>query len=178
MIWKAIPGTKGEYQVSNTGLVMTTKTGRILRPVIDVRGYERVALYKTDKDRRYKVHRLVATAFIPNPNSLPQVNHKDGDKRNNNVDNLEWISNADNMKHANANGLRDGHRKFCMEKKKPIIATNIKTGETIKFDSILSAKNALKTCHINEVLDGKRKQAKGYTFKLLEEVGPDADNSH
>ena len=164
--WRAIVGTNGEYKVSNTGKVMTTKTGRILKPCIDQRGYERVCLFKADRTRRYKVHRLVAMAFIPNPNSKPQVNHIDGNKRNNNIDNLEWVTNDENFRHSMENGLREGHHAFCESRKKRVIATCIKDGSQRVFDSILSAGKALKTCHIPDVLKGERKQAKGYTFRL------------
>lgn len=170
MIWKTIEGTNGEYQVSDTGLVKTTKTGRILRPAVDARGYERVCLFKMDRDRRYKVHRLVAMAFIPNPNNLPQVNHIDGDKRNNNVSNLEWITNEDNMRHAKEHGLRVGHERFCESRKKPVIATNIETGEQIVFESILAAVKGIGTYHVTAVIKGQRKQAKGYTFAFKEAV--------
>lgn len=166
MEWKNIEGTNGEYQVSDTGLVKTVKTGRILKPIIDQRGYERVCLFKMDRDRRFKVHRLVAQTFIPNPNNLPQVNHLDGNKRNNSVDNLEWITNADNMKHAKMNGLRAGHERFCKAKSKRVIATHIATGEKIVFESILAAVRGLGTQHVSDVLQGKRQQSKGYTFAL------------
>ena len=174
-MWREIPGTNGEYMVSNTGKVRTTKTGRILAPAIDARGYERVCLFKKDRDRRYKVHRLVAITFLPNPNGKKQVNHKDGNKRNNCVDNLEWVTNEENMHHSRANGLHEGHQRFCDSKKKRIIATNLESGEEIAFDSILSAKKAIGTSHIQEVLKGLRYEAKGYTFRYAKEVMPNAD---
>lgn len=164
MEWKFIEGTNREYQVSSTGLVKTTKTGRILRACVDQRGYLRVALFKTNREKRYKVHRLVAEAFIPNPQGLPQVNHKDGNKANNCVSNLEWVTNEQNMKHAKENGLRKGHEQFCKETSKRVIAINIETGEQRIFDSILSARKNIGTQHVQEVLAGKRKQAKGYSF--------------
>ena len=174
-IWKDIPNTNGQYMVSNQGKVMTVKTGRILTPVIDERGYERVCLFKADRDRRYKVHRLVAIAFLPNPQGKKQVNHKDGNKRNNSVDNLEWATNEENMKHSRANGFHDGHKRFCESKKKRIVAIHIESGEETVFDSILSAKKTIGTSHITEVLKGLRYEAKGYTFRYAEEVMPNAD---
>ncbi len=173
--WMYIPNTSGQYKVSDTGKVMNTKTGRILSPAIDERGYERVCLFKADRRRRYKVHRLVALAFIPNPENKPQVNHKDGNKRNNSVSNLEWVTNAENMDHARANGLHEGHQRFCNSKKKRIIAIHIESGEEIVFDSILSAGKAIGTTHIPQVLQGLRYEAKGYTFRYAKEVMPDAD---
>lgn len=177
-IWKDIPGTNGEYKISNYGKVMTAKTGRILSPAIDMCGYERVCLFKMDRHRRYKVHRLVAITFIPNPNGKEQVNHKDGNKRNNSVDNLEWVTHKENMRHAKATGLREGHQRFCNSIKKRIVATNIESGKEIIFDSILAAKKALGTCHIQEVLKGLRYEAKGYTFRYVKGVMPDANVSN
>lgn len=177
-IWKDIPNTNGQYKVSDTGKVMTAKTGRILTPAIDERGYERVCLFKVDRNRRFKVHRLVASAFIPNPDGKKQVNHKDGDKRNNCVSNLEWATNEENMSHSRANGLHDGHKRFCESRKKSVVATHLASGERIVFDSILAAKKALKTCHIQEVLRGDRYEAKGYTFEYAKEVTPDAHVSN
>jgi hypothetical protein len=173
--WRDIPNTNGQYKVSDTGKVMTTKTGRILSPAIDARGYERVCLFKVDRDRRYKVHRLVASAFIPNPDGKKQVNHKDGNKRNNCVSNLEWVTNEENMNHSRANGLHDGHKRFCNSKKKRIIATNLESGEEIVFESIMSASKAIGTSHIPQVLKGERYEAKGYTFREMKEVMPNAD---
>ena len=170
MVWKTIEGTNGEYQVSDTGLVKTTKTGRILRPNVSIHGYERVCLFKMDRERRYRVHRLVAMAFIPNPDNLPQVNHIDGNKRNNNVSNLEWVTNHENVIHAKEHGLRTGHEQFCESKKKRVIATNIASGEQFVFDSIMAARKGIGTCHVQEVLKGQRQQAKGYTFALEEAV--------
>lgn len=171
MIWKTIEETNGEYQVSDTGLVRTTKTGRILRPAVSRHGYEIVCLFKMDRERRYRVHRLVAMAFIPNPDNLPQVNHIDGNKRNNHVENLEWVTNEQNMHHAKEHGLRAGHEQFCASKRKRVIATNIETGERIAFESILAAVKGIGTNHVCDVLKGKRQQTKGYTFALEGDAG-------
>lgn len=164
-MWREIPFTGGQYMVSRDGQVKTAKTGRILKPNIDARGYERVCLFKFNREKRYKVHRLVAITFIPNADNKPQVNHKDGNKRNNSVENLEWVTNEENMHHSRENGLHDGHRRFCESRKKRIIATHIDSGKQMVFDSILAARNAIGTCHIQEVLKGIRHQAKGYTFR-------------
>lgn len=166
-LWKEYPGSK-EYLISSYGRVKTAKTGRILTPCVDARGYERIALFKHDRNRRFKVHRLVAETYIPNTENKPQVNHKDGNKRNNRVDNLEWATNAENFEHSVQNDLRKGHREYCENKKVAVVATNVQNGEEIYFDSITAAKVALKTNHVQEVLKGKREQAKGFTFRYAE----------
>lgn len=102
-IWKDIKGYEGKYQVSNLGNVRGKK---VLSPKINKNGYKEVSLYN-GKQKSFYIHRLVAEAFIPNGNKLPQVNHINGDKTNNCVDNLEWISNYDNIQHSIRTGLRD-----------------------------------------------------------------------
>ena len=103
-IWKEISGYNGKYQVSSWGRVRNAETGNILKPYKNGKGYLKVGLMVKGKKNpeKHRVNRLVAKAFIENPNNLPQVNHKDGNKENNSVTNLEWITNSDNMKHAKA----------------------------------------------------------------------------
>lgn len=87
--WRPVVGYEGLYEVSNTGQVINIKTGHILKQHKDKDGYWVLSL-KRDKYKSYFAHRLVAQAFIPNPDNLPMVNHKDEDKSNCMVDNLEW----------------------------------------------------------------------------------------
>lgn len=93
-IWKDIEGYEGLYQVSNLGRVKSLKFNKekILKLLLDSKGYYKVNLYKNNKIKTYLMHRLIASAFISNPNNLPQVNHKDEDKTNNKVENLEWCT--------------------------------------------------------------------------------------
>lgn len=99
--WKDIRDYEAFYEVSNYGLVRNKKTGRILKTADAGKGYLYVNLGKCDKGKtkNFKVHRLVAEAFIPNPKNLPQINHKDLNKQNNRVDNLEWVDAYQNQRH-------------------------------------------------------------------------------
>ena len=100
--WKDIKGYEGLYQISNTGLVkrilsIKCKTERILQQGTQKTGYNYVNLSKNNKTCTKRVHRLVAEAFIPNPLCFSEVNHKDEDKSNNNVENLEWCTREYNL---------------------------------------------------------------------------------
>ena len=105
--WRPIPGTKGFIEVSDLGNVRSLLRGHpyLLKTQTDNKGYHRIRITIEGKKSTYKLHREVAKAFIPNPNSLPQVNHKDGNKGNNSVANLEWCTNRQNQLHALALGL-------------------------------------------------------------------------
>lgn len=107
--WRSIAGWEGQYEVSNTGRVRNVLTGRLFHVNANSKGYVHVSLYrrKPERPKTYKVHRLVAEAFLPNPDGLEQVNHKDLNKLNNAVANLEWVSHKDNQAHAYANGVYD-----------------------------------------------------------------------
>ena len=103
-VFTDIPGYEG-YQVSNLGRVKNNKTGKILKPYL-TRGYLRVSLYNESSRKCKLVHRLVAEAFLPNPDNKSDVNHINGCKTDANVCNLEWVSASENMSHAHQNGLR------------------------------------------------------------------------
>ena len=104
-MWRDINGFDGRYQVSNKGRVRSFarksyKEARILKQSYEKDGYYIVGLHYSEKGikgRTGRVHRLVAEAFIPNPNNLKEINHKDEDKTNNNVDNLEWCTTKYNL---------------------------------------------------------------------------------
>ncbi len=129
-IWKDIKEYNG-YQVSNLGRVrtfnkttFTTKHGvrhwenRILKPREDIKNRSlSVSLWKNGKNRSHLIHRLVAETFIPNPDNKPEVNHIDGDRHNNKLDNLEWTTKQENMQHAFRTGLCSNQIKIMIEDK-------------------------------------------------------------
>lgn len=165
--WRDIEGYEGLYQVSNLGRVKSLKyRGHegcigILTPRLDGKEYETVALYKGGKVRNTKIHRLVAQAFIPNPNNYPQVNHKDEDKTNNNVDNLEWCTNEYNHNYGTRN------ERVAKSLSKKVIC--ITTGEI--FNSMREAcrKYDINTGRMTECCQGKRKTAGGYKWEYFKE---------
>lgn len=105
-IWKDIKDYEGLYQVSNNGKVKSIKRDIILKSSSNHKGYLYVILCKNNKSKVGRIHRLVAETFIPNPENKPQVNHINGIKADNNVNNLEWCTNTENLKHAFAIGLK------------------------------------------------------------------------
>lgn len=95
-----------DYDIYNDGKVYSHKTNKFLKPFSNTDGYMSVNLIDVNgKNKNFKIHRLVAILFIPNPNNLPEVNHLDGNKENNNMCNLEWVTHSDNIKHAWDNRL-------------------------------------------------------------------------
>lgn len=117
-IWKDISNYDGVYQISNLGRVKTkdrmlerkyhngyVRKGQFIKPQKDKDGYLRINLYKNGKPKASLIHRLVAQEFISNPNNLPQINHINLNKQDNRVENLEWCTAQENIKHAASFGL-------------------------------------------------------------------------
>ena len=126
--WKPIQEFNGEYEVSNLGRVRSMKrycgmVGRIMPQTIQRTGYYAVTFHMNNKAYCRKVHRLVIEAFTPNPDSLPCINHIDGNKLNNHVSNLEWCTYQANMQHAVRTGLTHPHR-WTDEERKQISERN------------------------------------------------------
>lgn len=114
--WKAVAGYEGLYEVSNFGRVKSLgndkkKKEKILSPGVNSREYLKIGLRKDRTRVTHSIHRLVAAAFIDNPDGKRTVNHKDGNKKNNNVTNLEWATDSENVKHSYASlGRASGER--------------------------------------------------------------------
>lgn len=163
-IWKDITGYKGLYQVSNFGRVRSLpKKNRyytkIIRQEIDWKGYVRVQLIKDNKEKWFKVHRLVAEAFIPNPNNYPQVNHKDENKLNNCVDNLEWCDCTYNNNYGTRN------KQVSYKLSKPVIQYDIEGNFIREFNSISEVQNnGFNPTAISQCCKGKIKTSGGYKW--------------
>lgn len=159
------------YIVSNTGRIRRDGVNKD-HSVRDKKGYLTVDLYEHGKRRTERVHRLVAEAFVPNPDNKPEVNHKDGNKHNNNADNLEWVTKKENCEHAWNNGLARPSYSMLGRKNpnagrkgKPIRI--VETGEV--FNSSLECEKAIdgNNRHINDCLRGRQNTHRGYHFEYV-----------
>lgn len=163
VIKRPVKGYEGLYEVTNTGLVYGCKSGVFLSQKIRKDGYAEVNLWKDGVGVSYRVHRLVAEAFVPNPDHFPQINHKDECKSNNNADNLEWCTAKYNSHYGTGNKrgvkLRRAKRCNC----KPV--QNMSTGKI--YASIEEAAKDSGACRTNigRVCDGQRKTAGGHKWR-------------
>lgn len=162
-IWCPIKGYGGLYQVSDQGRVRSLKFGKelILKSARDKGGYLMVAICKNGEQKTYRIHRLVAQTFIPNPDNLPEVNHKDEDKTNNSVQNLEWCSSKYNVNF----GTRT--RRMSEKRSKPVLQYT-KSGEFVKeWKSATDVQRNLGFAkqHISDCCTGRYKSANGYIWK-------------
>lgn len=108
-----------DYTIDINGNVYSKKTKRYLKPQIDKNGYFRLGLSKNNKQKFFFLHRLVAQTFISNPNNYPIVNHMDGNKKNNNINNLEWCTYQQNINHAYRIGLSKGKSAIHIGERNP-----------------------------------------------------------
>lgn len=139
-IWKDIKGYEGLYQVSNWGRIKSIRFGkeRIMKLCPDRYGYLYIVLYKNNIKKAYRVHRLVAEAFIDNTDNLPCVNHKDENKQNNNVENLEWCDAKYNLNYGTRNERISKNRDISKQSK-PVLQYTL-DGQFVR--EWLSAKQA------------------------------------
>lgn len=141
--WKPIEGFNGLYEISNKGMVRNASNQKIKKQHVDNVGYYAVSLSKNNRIYLHRVHRLIAIAFIPNPLNLPCINHKDENKLNNSIENLEWCTKAYN----NTYGGRVGR---ITNKKKKIVLQIKESGEIIKeWDSVKQAATVLNLSEIS-----------------------------
>lgn len=167
-IWDNVKGYEGLYLISSKGRLLsaprngTKKEWHIVAPHF-VGGYIQYTLSKNNIKKEYKAHRLVASAFLPNRLHKPEVNHIDGNKHNNNLENLEWATSSENQLHAF----------YTLKKQLKSVIQIGKDGKSIKtWEAIKQASKELKisAADISKAAAGKRKSAGGFLWKLAEEV--------
>lgn len=178
-IFKDIRGYEGLYRISNIGRVYSLKTNKYLSANKHRCGYMKVTLFNDGKAKTFLVHRLVAANFIANPNKYRDINHKDGNKTNNVVDNLEWCTVSENTKHAFDNNL-GGFRDRALENLRKIneAATYKKVifkkgNELIEFSSVSKAADMLELKRDNITRAIRKKQKVGgyevFGYKIANE---------
>lgn len=177
-VWKPVVGYEGLYMVSDTGFVRSLfRYKKVLKYNISKRGYATVELFKDGSSKRLLVHRLVAQAFIPNPDNLPQVNHIDENSLNNTVGNLEWCTPEYNLHYGTRINRIKAHNDYSselqkqrarengMSKSKPITQI-LPNGHEIRYQSINQAIRITGIRHISEAAKGgKYKTAGGCKWK-------------
>ena len=171
-IWKKVEDFSN-YSVSSHGRIRNDETGKIATFGSTVARYRQVILCKNGKKKHYSVHRLVAKAFIPNPKGKPQVNHINGDRLDNRVENLEWCTSQENVLHShrvlgkttspeNMKKLLVASNKAC---KKPVRC--VETGET--YESVKATAKAVGCYYLSMVyhLNGKRRHCYGKHYEYI-----------
>ena len=156
-IFKDISGFENLYTISNKGKVWSKISKSLRKTHIDKYGYENITLCKNGKLYNFKVHRLVAAAFIPNPENKPCINHKDENKLNNSVENLEWVTVKENNNY--------GSRLSKLEK--PVICKT--TGQKYKSAREAARKTGVSSANIVRCCNGKRKTAGKNCWQYVKE---------
>lgn len=161
--WKTVENFPN-YLVSDEGRVKNHITGRVLKSSLDSYGYPQVVLSNNGVKKAHLVHRLVAKAFVDGRDESRQVNHRDGNKRNNRFSNLEWTTASENTLHAYANGLaRKSERSGTL----PVKVLVLETGDIFRSESDCASALGIKREGINACLNGRLQSYYGFHFKRV-----------
>lgn len=161
--WRIVKGFEN-YSVSDTGNLRNNASGKMLKPMISTCGYVYFHLIKDEKKHTKYVHRMVGESFIPNPKNLPQIDHVDGNKLNNTVSNLRWVTISENR-------MAYGSDERARNRMREVVAVN-ENGDRIVFDSRLSLAEHF-GCHPSKVKYGykyTRSSKKGWIFYKVEDI--------
>lgn len=172
--WRPAKGFEGYYEASSFGSIRRKGCEHALKGYIN-NGRRMVCLSVNGKSKTYKLHRIIAKTFIPNPDNKPEVNHINGDPLNNCIWNLEWATRSENQLHAYAHGLAGystARRKKISERQRDRMKPVIRSDGKI-FESIGAAARSVgcNSGSISSVLHGLRPSAKGFSFAFLDEKG-------
>ena len=178
-IWKEVPGYEGLYEVSNLGRVRSlcynhTGQTKVLKPHKNSKGYLLAHLCKEGKKKFFIVHRLVAQAFLPNPDNLPEVNHRNEDKTDNRVDNIEFCTAKYNMNFGTRNKRAAKARLNHPALSKPVLQYD-KSGIFVKeWPSTMEVERQIgwDQGHISDCCLGKRQSAYRYIWRFVDDVFP------
>ena len=169
-IWKDVVGYEGSYMVSNLGRVKTlhwrgSKVEKILCEKKHTDGYLFVELYKNNTRKPITIHRLVAIAFIDNPQNLPCINHKDENKKNNKVDNLEWCTRKENTNYGTTQKRRaETVRTKHMNEKRTVIQYDENMNEVARYQNQRKAVEANDGYKLSNIYNSIYKGQKAYGF--------------
>ena len=155
-----------KYDITKEGIIINKQSGKQSKGCINNRGYRMFTCRYKNKHFMYSIHTLLAIKYIPNPNNYPIINHIDGNKLNNSLDNLEWCTQSHNIKEASRLGLMDYSNNTNVPKK--VIQINKDTKEIIKiYNSIIEASKELKINRtgISNCCSGRYKTSGGYIWK-------------
>lgn len=164
--WLPIQGFENSYLVSNLGNIWSLRRNKVLSVRKTTKGYGQVNLSKRGRMTTHRVHRLVATHFLPNPLNLPEVNHLNENKLDNRVENLEWCDRSHNVNHG------DRTEKQKAKVSIPVVQLSLNGDEIAVFPSGIQAARELKlsSSAISECCRGKRRTLGGYKWKYKQEV--------
>ncbi|MBE6993392.1 MAG: hypothetical protein E7423_01920 [Ruminococcaceae bacterium] len=155
--WAEIKGTDGRYEISSYGRVWSNISRKILRSYVNSAGYVLITFPINGEKKRRQVHKLVADAFIPNPENKPQINHIDADRTNNHVENLEWCTASENTRHA----FKLGRAKRAPHHEKAVVRSD---GKEYRSMSEAARDLGVPYSYIRDVCNGTQKTTRGYSF--------------
>jgi hypothetical protein len=158
-VWKTVPGYEERYEISSWGRVLSKRTNLFLKPNVMNHGYVCVHLYSGGKQTRVvkTIHQLVASAFIPNPHNYREVNHKNFLRRDNRIDNLEWVTRKENVAHAIAAGRR-------VHPEKRVYGIHTINKNIVRFNSQIDAEIAIRGKQTGGISNAMKRNRPAYGY--------------